>query len=56
MNLKVSREEIKEYQRLKIISQLAPVRERILFFERKYGCSFEDFERRIGEKAENFEV
>nr|MDO8080378.1 hypothetical protein [Candidatus Freyarchaeota archaeon] len=56
MNLKVSREEIKEYQRLKIISQLAPIRERILFFERKYGCSFEDFERRIGEKAEDFEV
>ncbi|WXG41547.1 MAG: hypothetical protein WED07_12415 [Candidatus Freyarchaeum deiterrae] len=56
MDLKVSREEIKEYQRLKIISQLAPIRERILFFEKKYGCSFEDFEKRIKESPEDFEA
>ncbi|MEM2135735.1 MAG: hypothetical protein QXG44_12845 [Candidatus Jordarchaeaceae archaeon] len=40
---------------MKIISQLAPIRERIKFFERKYGCSFEDFERSIGEGEESFE-
>ena len=56
MDLKVSREEILEYQRLKIISQLAPIRERILFFERKYGCSFEDFEKRIKEGSEDFDM
>ncbi len=55
MDLTVSREEIREYQKLKIISQLAPIREKIKFLERKYGCSFEDFERRIGEDEENFE-
>ncbi|MFB0561935.1 MAG: hypothetical protein ACETWM_12100 [Candidatus Lokiarchaeia archaeon] len=56
MDLTVSREEIREYQKLKIISQIAPIREKIMFFERKYGCSFEDFERRIGEGGEDFEV
>jgi hypothetical protein len=53
MDLRVSREEIKEYWRLKIISQLAPIRERILFFEREYRCSFEDFEKRIKESPED---
>ena len=52
----VSRDEIKEYQRLKVISQLAPIGEKIKLFERRYGCSFEDFEKRSGEGEEKFEA
>ncbi|MEX2704395.1 MAG: hypothetical protein ACTSUQ_09620 [Candidatus Freyarchaeota archaeon] len=56
MVLTVSRDEIKEYQKLKVISQLVPIGEKIKFFEKKYGCSFEDFEKKIGEGEERFEV
>ena len=55
MGIVVSGDEIKEYEKLKIISQLTPVREKLKFFEKKYGCSFKDFERRIKEKEEKFE-
>jgi len=55
MSIIVSGDEIKEYERLKIISQLTPVREKIRFFENKYGCSFEEFERKLKEKEEKFE-
>jgi len=55
MGITVSSDEIKEYERLKIISQLTPVKEKIRFFENKYGCSFEEFEKRLKGKNENFE-
>ncbi|MHA1603977.1 MAG: hypothetical protein ACTSWF_04955, partial [Candidatus Freyarchaeota archaeon] len=35
---------------------LVPIGEKIKFFEKKYGCSFEDFEKKIGEGEERFEV
>jgi len=55
MGIVVSSDEIKEYEELKIISQLTPIREKIKFFENKYGCSFEEFERKLKEKEEKFE-
>jgi hypothetical protein len=55
MGIIVSSDEIKEYEKLKIISQLTPVKEKIRFFENKYGCSFEEFEKRLKEGEENFE-
>jgi len=55
MGITVSGEEIKEYEKLKIISQLTPIKEKIKFFEKKYGCSLEDFERSLKEKEESFE-
>ena len=55
MGIIVSSDEIKEYEKLKIISQLTTIREKIRFFENKYGCSFEDFERRLKGKEEKFE-
>ncbi|AIY89242.1 hypothetical protein [Geoglobus acetivorans] len=55
MGLTVSSDEIKEYERLKIISPLTPIKEKIKFFEKKYGCTFEEFERKLREKEENFE-
>ena len=51
----VTRDEIKEYEKLKIISQLTPVREKIKLFESKYNCSFEEFEKKIKEEKEDFE-
>ncbi len=58
MNLVVSIDEIKEYEKLKIISQLTPIKEKIKikYFERKYGCQLEEFEKKMKEpKEEKFE-
>ena len=55
MGITVSSDEIKEYEKLKIISQLTPVKEKLRYFEKKYGCSFEEFERKLKEREENFE-
>lgn len=52
--LEVFSDEIKEYKRLKIISEIVLVREHIKLFEQKYGCSFQDFEKRLQQEAENF--
>ena len=52
--LEVFEDEIKEYKRLKIISEMVLVREHIRLFEQKYGCSFQDFEKRVQQEAENF--
>ncbi|HMF34886.1 MAG TPA: hypothetical protein VKK79_25925 [Candidatus Lokiarchaeia archaeon] len=51
----VSKDEIKEYARLKVISQLAPVAEKIRQFERKYGMTFAQFEEDATTGEENFE-
>ncbi|WP_054840419.1 hypothetical protein [Thermococcus sp. JCM 11816] len=52
----VTKDEVIMYEKLKLISELAPIRERIAEFERKYGVSFEEFEKRIREKDESFEA
>jgi len=51
----VSKEDVREFLRLNIISQIVLVKEKLKFFERKYGCSFEEFERRVREGKEVFE-
>lgn len=53
--LEVSKSEIKEYQKLKIISEMVLLKEHIKLFEQKYGCSFQEFEGRIRQSAEDFE-
>ncbi|OFV66965.1 MAG: hypothetical protein SBU_000258 [Candidatus Syntrophoarchaeum butanivorans] len=55
MEIVVSGDEIKEYEILKIISQLTPIKEKIKYFENKYGCTLEEFERRIKEGEEKFD-
>ncbi len=55
MSIVVSAEDIKAFERLKAISQMAPIRERIKSFERKYGCSLEAFGTRIKQREESFE-
>ena len=55
MSITVSKEEIKGFEKLKAISQIAPVRERIRFFESKYGCTPGEFKNKIKQEKEDFE-
>ena len=55
MNLTISRDDIKEYEKLNIISQMTPIKEKIRLFEIKYECSLEEFESGLKGKEENFE-
>ncbi len=54
MDIKISKEEIKEYEKLKVISQLTLVKEKIKLFESKYGCSLDRFREEIEKKEEEF--
>jgi phosphatidylserine/phosphatidylglycerophosphate/cardiolipin synthase-like enzyme len=51
----VTKDEILMYEKLKLISEIAPIRERIAEFERKYGMDFEEFEERLRQE-ESFEA
>jgi len=56
MSISVSKEEVIGFEKLKAISQIAPIKERIRFFESKYGCSLGEFKGRIKEEKEDFEM
>ena len=47
MELKVTKEEIVNYEKLKIISEMASIKSRIRQFETKYKCAFETFEKKV---------
>jgi hypothetical protein len=51
----VSKEEIKTFEKLTAISQIAPIKERIRLFEKKYGYTFKVFEKKVKQEKENFE-
>lgn len=51
----VSLDDIKTFEKLKLISQVAPVKERIRSFERKYDCDIKAFEDRLRQLPEDFE-
>jgi hypothetical protein len=55
MSITVSKEEVKGFKKLKAISQIAPIKERIRFFESKYGCTFGEFKNKIKQEQEDFE-
>ncbi len=57
MSLVVSAEDVRAFERLKAISQIAPIKERIRSFEKKYGYDFEAFCAMIkqGDRPESFE-
>ncbi|HHW40946.1 MAG TPA: hypothetical protein GXX19_07340 [Syntrophomonadaceae bacterium] len=52
--LEVFSDEIKEYKRLKIISEIVLVKEHIKLFEQKYVCAFQDFDKKVKQEAEDF--
>ncbi len=51
----VSVDDIKTFEKLKLISQMAPVKERIRSFERRYGCDIRAFEDKLRQLPEDFE-
>ena len=55
MSITVSRDEVIGFEKLKTISQIAPIKERIKFFESKYGCTLGEFKDRIEREKEDFE-
>lgn len=55
MSITVSRDEVKEFEKLKAISQIAPIKDRVRFFESKYGCTLGEFKDRIKREKEDFE-
>ena len=48
----VSKDEIIRFEKLKAISQIAPIKERIRYFESKYRCTFGEFKDRIKRERE----
>jgi len=57
MDIVVSKDEIKEYEKLKVITETTLTKEKLKSFERKYQCTFKEFEKKVksGEGQENFE-
>lgn len=51
----VSVDDIKAFEKLKLISQIAPVKERIKSFESKHRCNLDSFEEKIKQPPEDFE-
>jgi hypothetical protein len=51
----VSVDDIKSFEKLKLISQIAPVKERIRSFERKHKCNLDSFEEKLKQIPEDFE-
>jgi len=49
-------DEVKEYKKLKLISEMLPIKERIKLLENRYDCNFKNFEKKIKKQPENFEL
>ncbi len=57
MDVIISKEDVITIEKLKIISEIAPIKERIKMFERKYNCSIDEFKKKLEElKEEDFEA
>ncbi|NJE10828.1 hypothetical protein [Thermococcus sp. MAR1] len=52
----ISKRDVLAHERLRVISELAPIREKIKLFEEKYGMKFEEFEKKIKSSEESFEA
>lgn len=57
MDIVVSKEEIKEYGKLKVITETTLAKEKLKLFEKKYQRTFKEFEKKVKgrEGQENFE-
>ena len=56
MEIAISQDEIKDYLKLKILSQLATYKEKIRMFENKYALNFTQFEKKMQNSEEQFEI
>ncbi|MEE9378696.1 MAG: hypothetical protein V3V33_11760 [Candidatus Lokiarchaeia archaeon] len=54
MDIIISKEEIIESKKLKVISEITLTKEKTTLFEKKYGCSIDAFRNRMEETDENF--
>ncbi|BCV19941.1 hypothetical protein [Moorella sp. Hama-1] len=54
--LEFFKDEIKEYARLKIISEMALVKEHIRLLEQKHSCNLKGMENKIAEGKESFDL
>ena len=55
-NLEISKKEIVEYKKLSIIAELTPLKEYVKLLEKKHECNFKDFEKKVKEAPEDFEM
>ncbi len=55
MDIIILKNEIIEYKKLKILSEITLMKEKITLFEKKYGCTLDVFRTRIEESEEKFE-
>ena len=53
MDIIISKEEIKDYKRLKIISELTLINQRIKLLEGKYMSTFSEFEAQINQDSKD---
>ena len=47
MDISISKREILEYEKLKLISQIAPIEDKLKHFSEKYNQSYSEFEKTI---------
>jgi len=55
MHISISKTEIKQYEKLKVIAQMAPISGKIKQFEDKYKLNLDKFETSIKKEDEDFE-
>ncbi len=55
MSFEVRETEIKQYQKLKLLGDIAPIKEHIKLFENKYNMNFAEFEKNIKSNKEDYE-
>lgn len=55
MDIIISKDEIKEYEKLKIITEITLIKEKISLFETKYGCALDAFKKKMEDHEEIFE-
>ncbi len=55
MSTTIHDNDIMQYKKLKLIGDIAPVREHLKLFEAKHGMLLEEFEQQLKTAAEDFE-
>jgi len=55
-SLVVSAKDVKALEKLKVISQLAPLKERVRSLENNYGCDLRALEEKIKQLPEDFKL
>jgi hypothetical protein len=54
MDIIISKDEIIEYEKLKVINEITLAKEKISLYEKKYECSIEEFRKKMEASDENF--